>query len=303
MYVVATTPAAPDDRARTIAFSIITAADGAPPSQERLVAPDGSLPTLAASGDQVLVAWFQQGATRRELSLARRGATPATWTAAVPAKATPIGSPLLAPARNGDWLVCFDTVAHEIHCASVPASGRDLVDWRTIAPLAGAALERLVATSSGTYLLAQCDRGPCKGHLVSAAVDPPATASLDLGVLSNLDAAPIGARVLVLGDRDPSHRVALAVGPDGATPVALGTAEFLDVASGSAGGWLLSAYGFAPWSEAHGLAPTVAWPRELLAPIHGGIQELRAAGPDTVVISGLDVDGVRVIGVRLPSMR
>lgn len=295
VHVLARTPPTADDPKRTSALVLYRSARGAAPAEERFVVPDASPGQLAANGDALLAAWFQQGRGKRELSLVRRGTAAAAWTVALPE--TPIGGPLIA-ASGDHWRICTDTVAHHVLCTEVPATGTSPSAWRAIAALAGTAPVALAATPAGAWLFARCARGACKDHLVVAAVEPP-SAVRDLGVLANL--APIAVvegGAIVIGDRDPAQRAALLVTPDAVRPLELARSPL--VALGRPGGaWLLDAAGWRRWSEA---APgaVVAWPPEVLAPIRGGVRELRPAGADSVAIAGLQPDGVVVLAVRLP---
>lgn len=295
VYVLARTPATAGDPERTSALVLYRAARGGAPTEERFVVPDASPGQLAARGDAVLAAWFQRGA-RRELSVVRRGPAAAAWTVAAPANETPIGSPLVAPAERG-WLVCSDTVAHHVICTDVPATGTTPAAWRAIAALAGTAPVALAA-APGASLFAQCARGPCKDHLVVAAVDPP-SAVRDLGALTNL--APVVAvdgGAVVVGDRDPAHRAAVIVTPDAVRAIDVASAT-LAALGRPGGGWLLDAAGWRAWSEA-GPGAATPWPREVLAPIRGGVRELRPAGANAIAIAGLQPDGVLVVAVRMP---
>jgi len=301
VHVIARTPPTGDDPKRTSSLVLYRSTGGGAPTEERFLVPDASPAQLAANGDAILAAWFQQGHVRRELSLVRRGPAATAWTVAVPAGETPIGSPLLAPSRDRGWLVCSDTVAHHVICADVPATGTSPGAWRTIAPLAGAAPVALASTPSGVALFAQCTRGACKDHLALAAVAPPASGVRDLGVLANLaPIATIEGGLMVMGDRDPAHRAAMVVTPDEVRAIDLAGASYLTALGRHGGAWLFNAAGWSPWSPAGGLGAITPWPAELLAPIHGGVRELRPAGADTLVIAGLRTDGVLVVAVRMP---
>lgn len=300
LYVMARTPPTADPK-RTSSLVLYRSTSGGAPTEERFVAPDASPGQIAASGDALLAAWFQQGHVRRELSLVRRGAAATAWTVAVPADETPIGNPLLAPSRDRGWLVCCDTVAHHVICTDVPATGMTPAAWRTIAPLAGATLVALAATPADVSLFAQCARGACKDHLALAAVEPPASVVRDLGVLTNLaPIATIEGGLIVMGDRDPAHPAAVIITPDEVRAIDLAGTSHLAALGRHGGAWLFNAAGWRPWSEAGGVGAVTPWPREMLAPIHGGIREILPAGADTIVIAGLRTDGVLVLAVRMP---
>lgn len=301
LYVLAHEAPRPEDRTRTISFSLHVAAADGTSRVETFEAVDGSGGgAIRSADDAVLAAWLERPDGEAHLGLVRRGRSDDAWSLALPPGAVAIGVPVITENPSGGWTVCVGTIDDVVLCRDIAAESRAGGDWRTIPAVAGLVPLAMAATTDATWLVAVCETGACNQHVLAATLEPTAPVIHDLGRVAFPAVAAAGPNLLVVGDAADGSAAAFLVTRGGARDLALGSKRVLDVVPGGDGVWLVDAYGWRAWTERGGVGPQSAWPAPVLERIGGNVQSVRAAGPAAAVLIGLRPAGLGAVGVRFP---
>ncbi len=180
---------------------------------------------VSASGDRVLAVWSQRAHPGRELALVvlGRGADAPHHRTLAPddgAAFEPVDRPIVAPARDGGWLVCTRDGRWVPRCARVDRQGH-AASWRAIRGMKSYPPWKLVPSGAEGYLLfgGTCAVERCRApRVVAQALSGAGTPRGKLRFIARLEArrglgvVPIDGGALLFGRRrGAKHGMAMIV--------------------------------------------------------------------------------------------